>query len=227
MIVTVNVTISVLSSGIWCRFDIEQASVEIPVSRGDRFIFCKDPKVIGVVAGTDYMWHLHSGISDEDESTTIRVDVTAEDYDEMLRQVAHFRTNNVISNFSSNDVPASYYLLYRSAMEVLGWTAPTCNESQIHEFAEACRAVVLAEIEDDTEFWGAYINLNFKTSQLETILLQILNENKQIDLLRAVKVWEQCLVNSEGSAKWTASVEKCKQTAEKIQTRFPKIAVSP
>lgn len=205
--------------GVWCKFEF-LIGFDGRVSRGDRIMMNigaiggeANPgpytQVICNVLGMDHL------ITEIQPGAAIRAELHVGSYDEMLHFVDLFKANYQLLNFSSNDAPADYYLLYRSALGVLGLGSPGCTKSEpeVLEFVEACRAVILAEIGNQSEFWQDYVNLTHRIDQLKTVISLQLRR----DYLAAVKEWMPLLGDEY---KWTATIESCKDAAELIASRF-------
>jgi len=152
--------------------------------------------------------------------------IICESYDGLLLALDWFKANFMLTDIKSDDNPQSYYIFYRSLLQLLKRSKevdPRINldPTAIKIFAESCRAILLAEIgggsDDITNFNPAIEDLH------RLILFKKLEEPDGVRMLLVVKEWEQRF-NQTGKLQWTASLQQCQQAARLV---FGKIRSIP
>lgn len=154
-------------------------------------------------------------------------------YDAMLAALDWFKATYVVENFDADAEPELYYKFYRNLIHVLGLTKVVqplvgYDPTDIKLFAEACRAVLLAELRPaETELSTAIQGFNPAIQHLHELVLDHRKaEPDGANMLAVVKTWEQ-LFNPKKLMQWTASTEDCIAYARIVFERLPSITNLP
>lgn len=156
-----------------------------------------------------------------------------ETYDELLATLDWFKATYLVEDFDAEAEPELYYKFYRSLIHVLDLTKVATplvgyDPADIKVFAEACRAVLVAELKPaEPELVTAIQGFNPTIQHLHQLVLSRRKEEPEgANMLQVVKTWEQ-LLNSKKLMKWTASVEDCLAYARIVFGRLPSITNLP
>ncbi len=148
--------------------------------------------------------------------------IVCESYDDMLINLDWFKSTFSIVDIKSDDGPQSYYIFYRSVLQLLNRSSEVdpCVDTDpvsIKIFAEACRAVLVAQLGPDVDFNQIITDLHM------LIIARKTNETCGVKILPIIKVWEQ-KINESGSIKWTVSLAQCRQAAKLIFSKLKSIS---
>lgn len=159
--------------------------------------------------------------------------VLVETYDQLLQTLDWFKATYEVEDFDAEAEPELYYKFYRNLIHVLGLTkvvqpVVAYDPAEIKVFAEACRAVLVAELKpSEPELVLAIQGFNPTIQHLHELVLSRRKEEPDgANMLAVVKTWEQ-LLNSKKLMKWTASVEDCINYARIVFGRLPSITNLP
>ncbi len=154
---------------------------------------------------------------------TVGSPMMATDYDQLLTILDWFKATYKAEDISGSAEPEGYYRFYRSLLHVLDLThvpSPTVGfePEEIKLFAEACRAVVLAESQIDQDALNDMI----------VALHRMVSARKPFDpdgtpILGIVKVWEGRITKVLGELAWAASPEECIAAARSVFLRIKSI----
>lgn len=207
-----------------CDFTV-RLSFRIPPVKGDTILLPDADQTPLVVAS------LYHFVAIDKKSTCLYVvtPLLVDSYDLMLRTIDWFKANFEVEDFRAENEPASYYRFYRNLVHVLGLGQKACpkvdyDQNHIRVFAEACRAVILAELKPQpAEFDAALLGLNPTVEHLHKLVLEKRRtEPDGADMLSLVKEWE-ARSNQKQLMQWQASVGECLEYAKLVFSRWKAI----
>lgn len=214
-------------SGPACSFTA-LLNYSVSPHKGDR-VLLQVPKYgqVGVVVADVYHF---APLPDEDPACLLMTTpIITEHYDDMLSVLDWFKAVYDVEDIQAQEEPESYYKFYRNLIHVLGLTKtpqPVVDYDPvaIKVFAEACRAVVLAELKPSpAEVQIALAGFNPTIQHLhELVLSRRQKEPGGANMLAVVKTWEQ-LLNQKKLMPWVATIEDCLKFAQIVFARLPSI----
>lgn len=224
--VPLRVRIQAGVDGPSCDFTV-RLSLCVPPTKGDHIILPDRGMSPLVVAG---LYHFVA-IGEEPAFLCVVTPVLAESYDAMLRTLDWFKANFEVEDFAAEDEPVTYYRFYRNLVHVLGLTGQSAplvgyDPNQIRVFGEACRAVILAEMEPEAGVFDmALVGLNPTVEHLHKLVLERrVAEPDGADMLAVVKEWEG-RSNQKQVMSWRASVDACLRSAKLVFGRWKTIPI--
>lgn len=227
MILPTRITLRTGNDGPVCSFTALFKFNLVP-QRGHKLIFVTPGhRQVGVVI--DDVCHFVPEGDDEPVCLCFTTPLVIEEYDDLLRVVDWFKATYEVQDFSSMVEPEPYYKFYRRVAWLLGLSKTTgpkigYDPQDVKVFAEACRSVILAELnpsDEETNF--ALVGFNPSIRYLYELVLDRKREEPDgADMLLVIKTWEQ-LLNSSKMMQWSASDENCLKFARVVFARHPSI----
>jgi hypothetical protein len=151
-----------------------------------------------------------------------------DDADKFYRALDFFKSKFEIADLAAdNERTDTHYTFFRKVVNLLG-LQQTHNpyleredKDGLRLFAEAVRAVLMAEFEDDFE--TGYTNYNGAIENLlQTVIERKRDPKAKLEMYHIIKTWELVL-NHSGKTKWTAPLEKCRAAARTTFARLRSI----
>lgn len=168
-------------------------------------------------------------VDEEPVSLVICTPLLLENYDQLLQTLDWFKATYEVEDFDADSEPELYYKFYRNLIHVLDLTKVAhplvaYDPVEIKIFAEACRAVLLAELKpDEKELSMAMLGFNPTIKHLHELVLSRKKEEPDgASMLAIIKIWEP-LLNQKKMMAWKASVEDCLAYARVVFARLPSI----
>jgi hypothetical protein len=165
----------------------------------------------------------------DDPTVLVRVTpLTLETQDQFYKTLDHFKAKYELYDLvANNEQTESYYMFFRKVVNLLG-LQQTPNpyleredKDALRIFAEAARAVLLAEFEEDYE--AGFVAYNGAIEQLLRIAIARKAAHEgNLEIYPIIKEWETVLNHS--GQKWTASLDKCRAAARISFARLRSIA---
>ncbi len=196
--------------------------------KGDR-VLLQVPKYGQVGVIVTEVFHFVPLPDDESACLLITMPIISEHYDDMLSVLDWFKAMYGVDDIQADNEPELYYKFYRNLIHVLGLTKtpqPVVDYDPvaIKVFAEACRAIVLAELKPSpAELPVALTGFNPTIQHLHELVLSRRQEEPDgANMLAIIKTWEQ-LLNQKKLMLWTATIEDCLKFAQVVFARLPSI----
>lgn len=223
MILPVRVGLRVGIDGPACSFTAH-LKFKVRPHKGDK-ILLHVPSQGQVGVSVVEVYHFVSA-SEKPVALILCTPLILDHYDGMLATLDWFKATYSVEDCSSDEEPELYYKFYRNLIHVLGLTkvaSPVVQytSDDIRVFAEACRAVLLAELKPtDDELPMAISGFNPTIKHLHELVLSRRQEEPDgANMLNIVKVWEQ-LFNQKKLMQWDAPIDRCLNYAKLVFARL-------
>lgn len=223
--VRVELQVGVHSGGPACSLTIPSINFPVTPSSGDFVLFTRsteEPFAIPVNGIAHY---------DDGVSLVLLRPVPCEDYDDMLTQLDWFKSRYEIQDFTAEDSPEPYYVLYRTVIHLLKieGDAPVVlyDPDLVKVLAETCRTVWLATMCDaddklPTREWvfEQVSDTNIMIKLFHQIVFDYkLQFPKGVELRRVIKDWD-AKVNDSRLINWDVDDDLCSFIGRAIFSRL-------
>lgn len=165
-----------------------------------------------------------------DDAAVILDYIECDKYDDMLLILDWFKYKYELRDIVSESDPQSYYILHRLILQLLGRSKEpqsllNIDTDSVKIFAEACRAVIIAQFYNGDEYESIHIhNTNQAVVDLHSLILaeKKCAMNGYIKIINVIKIWES-LLNKNGIIKWDVDIKECKRVARFVFGRLRSI----
>ena len=226
-IVPTRIELRASQDGTVCSFTIMVPYVVRPMI-SDHIVFDFTPQLT-----TKIIVFCHYAVSDS-ACLAITDPILCNAYDDLLMCLDKFKAEYKIIDIKSDRQPHSYYILYRSVLELLDLSKEINpivipDPVSIKIFAEICRSVLLAELCGDQSIESAkimplYSNFNQAIADLHMMVnKRKKNEPNGVLILPVIKEWEQ-KININNKINWNATSLQCKAVARMVFSKLHSIS---
>lgn len=195
----VRIELGLLDQSSVCTFTSRLAFLAYP-AKGDFIVLEFREQLIIKVSGLCHF------VKDRPALLILTEAVICNNYDDLLKYLDWFKASFTISDIRSDTPPHSYYVFYRTLLNLLGVSKeidPKISNDPIDMkvLAEVCRSIIAAEVN------GKNINcdLNDMIKLLYDDIIYLRREYKDnIPIIAVIKLWES-RINRNGQFKWDKS----------------------